>query len=393
VGTSTATIGGVTFSGFAGTTPASTVSVGAAGAERTITNVAAGRITASSTDAVNGSELFATDAQLGANTANIASLTNGGAGLVQQTGGAPGAGALTVGAATGGTSVNFTGTAGARVLSGVAAGVAATDAVDVGQLTAALGGAAANAVQYDNAGHTSVTLGGVGAAAPVALNNVAPGALTATSTAAVNGSQLAATNLNVASLTNGTAGPFRSNNAAGAAAPSASGANATAGGFGAVASGAGSVALGNGASATGTNSVALGAGSSDGGVANVVSLGSPGAERRLTNVAPGVNGTDAVNVNQLLGAESLLQNNFNRFAQQTYAGIAATSALAGLGQSIIPGKGFVSAGIGGYGDSVALAIGLSKAFDVPGTPVIKAGFAVNTNGGYTAYNASVGVHF
>jgi autotransporter adhesin len=280
-----------------------------------------------------------------------------------------------------------------RRLTNVAPGVAATDAVDVGQLTAALGGATANAVQYDNIGHTSVTLGGVGAAAPVALNNVAAGALTATSTAAVNGSQLNATNVNVANLTNGMAGPFRSNNTAGAAAPVASGANSSAGGFGAVASGAGSLALGNGASASGTNSVALGAGSSDGGLANVVSLGSPGAERRLTNLAPGVNGTDAVNVNQLLGAEQQWQVNFNHLAQQTYAGIAATSALAGLGQSIIPGKGFVSAGVGGYGDSVALAIGLSKAFDAPGTPIVKAGFAVNANGGYTAYNASVGVHF
>lgn len=44
--------------GFAGTDPASTVSVGKAGMERTITNVAAGRISGNSTDAVNGSQLF-----------------------------------------------------------------------------------------------------------------------------------------------------------------------------------------------------------------------------------------------------------------------------------------------------------------------------------------------
>ncbi|WP_410694560.1 hypothetical protein, partial [Chryseobacterium sp. SIMBA_038] len=37
------------------------MSVGATGAERTITNVAAGRITAASTDAVNGSQLYATN--------------------------------------------------------------------------------------------------------------------------------------------------------------------------------------------------------------------------------------------------------------------------------------------------------------------------------------------
>ena len=51
---------------FAGTAPASTVSVGSAGHERTITNVAAGRISATSTDAVNGSQLYATNQALGA---------------------------------------------------------------------------------------------------------------------------------------------------------------------------------------------------------------------------------------------------------------------------------------------------------------------------------------
>uniref|UniRef100_UPI00331C2997 ESPR-type extended signal peptide-containing protein n=1 Tax=Pyramidobacter sp. TaxID=1943581 RepID=UPI00331C2997 len=57
VGTASYTINGQT-KGFAGTGPASTVSVGKAGTERTITNVAAGRISGNSTDAVNGSQLF-----------------------------------------------------------------------------------------------------------------------------------------------------------------------------------------------------------------------------------------------------------------------------------------------------------------------------------------------
>ena len=58
VATPSATINGVTHN-FAGTNPASTVSVGKAGMERTVTNVAAGRISATSTDAINGSQLFA----------------------------------------------------------------------------------------------------------------------------------------------------------------------------------------------------------------------------------------------------------------------------------------------------------------------------------------------
>ena len=49
---------------FAGTAPVSTVSVGATGQERTITHVAAGRITADSTDAVNGSQLYGTNQQI-----------------------------------------------------------------------------------------------------------------------------------------------------------------------------------------------------------------------------------------------------------------------------------------------------------------------------------------
>lgn len=58
VATNDATVNGFTYSGFAGKTPLATVSVGKAGAERTITNVAAGRINATSTDAINGSQLY-----------------------------------------------------------------------------------------------------------------------------------------------------------------------------------------------------------------------------------------------------------------------------------------------------------------------------------------------
>ena len=60
VQTTSATVGSLTFGNFAGNTPESTLSIGTAGKERTITNVAAGRISDSSTDAVNGSQLYAT---------------------------------------------------------------------------------------------------------------------------------------------------------------------------------------------------------------------------------------------------------------------------------------------------------------------------------------------
>ena len=60
-----ATVGGITYSGFAGTTPKGTVSVGKEGRERQIVNVAAGEISATSTDAINGSQLYAVATKIG----------------------------------------------------------------------------------------------------------------------------------------------------------------------------------------------------------------------------------------------------------------------------------------------------------------------------------------
>ncbi|MCL7826545.1 YadA-like family protein [Pasteurella multocida] len=58
VGTNEATVNTFKYSGFAGIKPIATVSVGKKDAERTITNVAAGRIDKTSTDAINGSQLY-----------------------------------------------------------------------------------------------------------------------------------------------------------------------------------------------------------------------------------------------------------------------------------------------------------------------------------------------
>ncbi|HEY0121120.1 MAG TPA: hypothetical protein VGC14_05030, partial [Rhizobium sp.] len=59
VSTQTGVIDGTTYT-FAGGTPTSAVSVGASGNERQIQNVAAGQIGENSTDAINGSQLYAT---------------------------------------------------------------------------------------------------------------------------------------------------------------------------------------------------------------------------------------------------------------------------------------------------------------------------------------------
>ena len=71
VGTASIAINGETHI-FAGGTPVGTVSVGDTGKERTITNVAAGRIDATSTDAINGSQLNAV-----INSLNFPTVVNG----------------------------------------------------------------------------------------------------------------------------------------------------------------------------------------------------------------------------------------------------------------------------------------------------------------------------
>jgi len=98
--------------------------------------------------------------------------------------------------------------------------------------------------------------------------------------------------------------------------------NATALGNNAQATAEGTTALGNGAQATATNATALGDGavaSHDNSVAlgagsvtnapNTVSVGSEGNTRRITNVAAGINDTDAVNVSQLGAVDSKVDTN------------------------------------------------------------------------------------
>ncbi len=165
----------------------------------TLTNVAAGAVTSSSTDAINGSQLYATNqdvaqsaAAIAQNTSDIAQntadisdldtrvttvegsvndlanqLNSGTVGLVQQD---QTTGALTVASTTGGASVDFTGTAGARELLGVAAGTTSTSAVNLGQLSPVVaslgGGAQVNAdgsitsPTYHMQGGTQTTVGG-----------------------------------------------------------------------------------------------------------------------------------------------------------------------------------------------------------------------------------------
>ena len=73
-----ATVAGHTYGGFAGTSPVGSVSVGKAGQERQIHNVAAGKISSDSTDAVNGSQLYsvANDLQTQINNSTPGQINN-----------------------------------------------------------------------------------------------------------------------------------------------------------------------------------------------------------------------------------------------------------------------------------------------------------------------------
>lgn len=71
VGTVNAEVNGVKFGNFAAHRPKAEASVGSEGFERTVTNVAAGRVTAESTDAINGSQLYAVASKVAENVKGV----------------------------------------------------------------------------------------------------------------------------------------------------------------------------------------------------------------------------------------------------------------------------------------------------------------------------------
>ena len=73
---SSATVNGVTYGGFAGATASGVVTVGASGTERRIQNVAAGEISKTSTDAINGSQLYAVANTVATTTQQVENNTN-----------------------------------------------------------------------------------------------------------------------------------------------------------------------------------------------------------------------------------------------------------------------------------------------------------------------------
>ncbi|QHE14259.1 YadA-like family protein [Burkholderia glumae] len=351
---------------------------------------------------------------LGSANSNITALQTGLSagtiGVVQQAGGAS-TGTIMVGAGTGGTAVDVSGTAGARQIQGVAAGTSATDAVNLQQLqsmTSAMG-SAAGAVGYVDASHSRVVLGAVGT--PVTVTNVADGALSSGSTDAVSGRQLYAANQAIAA--NATA---IGNLSTATAATLSSLTNSTAQSLNSLSTdvssnqttlsalqtglAAGTVGLVRQASGLATGTIAIGAGT--GGTAINVA-GTAGA-RQLKGVAAGTGATDAVNLQQLddalsavgpAGAGSIGYDDASR-TRVTFGGAgtpvaltniadaalspASTDAVTGrqlfaTNQSVSALAGQLAAGTVGLvqqvgGTTAALAIGAGTAgssIDVAGT--------------------------
>lgn len=143
--------------------------------------------------------------------------------------------------------------------------------------------------------------------------------------------------------------------------------------------------------ATGKNSVSIAGGSKDNGRSNTVSVGAPGHERTISNVAPGVLNSDAATVGQLKAGLNNVYGKLDEYKKDSRAGTASAMAIGNLPQSTIPGKGMVSLGGGFYDGESAMAIGLSKMSD-DGKWVVKgsASYDSQENAGAAV---SVGFHF
>ncbi|WP_415774540.1 YadA-like family protein [Paraburkholderia sp. J94] len=325
-----------------------------------IHNVKNGDISASSTDAVNGSQLYATNTAvsnlagditsisgklqdavlydssahdsvtLGGSGASPVTLHNVAAGMVNASSfdAVNGSqlyalGSSTASALGGGSKVNADGsiTNPTYVLNGNTFNNVGDSLSNLAGNVTTLQGQMADAVSYDSSAHDSVTLGGSGATSAVKLSNIANGDVSATSSDAVNGAQLYNAIAGIENIASSGNPMFAADGNRDTEAANASGTHSTAAGANAVASGETSTAMGAGSQATGKNSTAIGANSTasaEGAVAlgagsvadqaNTVSVGSAGNERKIVNVANGTNATDAVNVSQLNDAVSTAQS-------------------------------------------------------------------------------------
>ncbi len=131
--------------------------------------------------------------------------------------------------------------------------------------------------------------------------------------------------------------------------------------------------MGDKASATGANSV----GDED----NTVSFGSQGNERRVTNVANGVNATDAVNMGQFQSGLNALQGSVNSVARNAYGGITAATALTMI-PDVDQGKN-IAVGVGTANFQGYQAVALGASARITQNIKVKVGGGYASGGGAT----------
>ncbi|MFZ7274343.1 YadA-like family protein [Avibacterium avium] len=130
---------------------------------------------------------------------------------------------------------------------------------------------------------------------------------------------------------------------------------------------------GNGVNISGTNSA---------GNPSNVSLTANGLNNggnRITNVAPGVKGTDAVNVNQL----NAVGKRIGDVDRKARGGIAGSAAMANLPQAYIPGHSMVAVAASTHRGANAVALGVSRISD-SGHVIIKLSGSADSEGGKSA---------
>jgi autotransporter adhesin len=263
-------------------------------------------------------------------------------------------------------------------------------------------------------GATTGSAGEVSVGSPGAerqITNVAAGSTTtdAANVGQVQSAELQAVNLSE-SYTKYTAGSLVSMlNSYGYNTSTSNGSGSVAVGTGASAPAKNSAAIGAGSSATVDNSVALGAGStaSRGAQTNYkdqisgktassvgeVSVGSPGAERQITNVAPGTAPTDAANIAQVQAAisqaDTYTDTMFGKASRQTWSVAATAAALANLPQAPNPGQSMVGMSFGMSHGEMGLAAGASY-FMPDNSVIIKASASY---GGEAGMTGGMGVGF
>lgn len=105
---------------------------------------------------------------------------------------------------------------------------------------------------------------------------------------------------------------------------------------------------------------------------------------RVSNVAPGVMPTDAVNLNQLTSVQSQLQGQIGSTQRIAYSGVAMATAMSSLPQAMTPGKTLLAVGVGNYAGYGAVAVGFSSRSD-------NGKWVYKVNGSYSGAKFNVGV--